>query len=105
MARIVTAQYHYKRPPKKRKPATIKVPEVVTVRDRKRVGNRQVPDHPEATPQPANDDRKRWMGSPCDRSAGGSVTVPDMTPEEHQQRGDAADALFRELVRRATSEP
>jgi hypothetical protein len=27
--------------------------------------------------------------------------VPDMTPEEHQRRGDAADALFRELVRRA----
>jgi hypothetical protein len=25
-----------------------------------------------------------------------------MTPEEHQQRGDAADAPFRELVRRAT---
>jgi hypothetical protein len=24
----------------------------------------------------------------------------DMTPEEHQRRGDAADALFREIVRR-----
>ena len=28
--------------------------------------------------------------------------VPDMTPEAHKQRGDAADALFRELVRQAT---
>ena len=28
--------------------------------------------------------------------------MPEMTPEEHQRRGDAADALFRELVRRAT---
>ena len=28
--------------------------------------------------------------------------VSDMTPEEHQRRGDAADALFRELARRAT---
>jgi hypothetical protein len=28
--------------------------------------------------------------------------VPDMTPEEHHRRGDAADALFRELVRQAT---
>jgi hypothetical protein len=28
--------------------------------------------------------------------------VPDMTREEHLRRGDAADALFRELVRRAT---
>ena len=28
--------------------------------------------------------------------------VPDMTPEEHKRRGDAADALFLELVRPAT---
>jgi hypothetical protein len=28
--------------------------------------------------------------------------VPDMTPEEHRRRGDAASALWRELVRRAT---
>jgi hypothetical protein len=26
--------------------------------------------------------------------------VPDMTTEEHRQRGDAAEALFRELTRR-----
>jgi hypothetical protein len=25
--------------------------------------------------------------------------VPDMTPEEYQRRGDAADALFREIKR------
>jgi hypothetical protein len=31
--------------------------------------------------------------------------VPDMTPEEHKHRGDAADALFRELVRQATGKP
>ncbi|HET7879309.1 MAG TPA: hypothetical protein VFL55_00385 [Acetobacteraceae bacterium] len=30
--------------------------------------------------------------------------LPD-TPEEHKRRGDAADALWRELVRRATGEP
>ena len=28
--------------------------------------------------------------------------LPD-TPEEHQRRGEAADALWRELVRRATA--
>jgi hypothetical protein len=28
--------------------------------------------------------------------------VPDMKPEEHERRGDAAEALFREPVRRAT---
>ena len=26
--------------------------------------------------------------------------VPDLTPEEHQRRGDAADALWREIQRR-----
>jgi hypothetical protein len=29
--------------------------------------------------------------------------VPDLTPEELERRRDAADALFRELVRRATA--
>ena len=28
----------------------------------------------------------------------------DMTPEEHERRGEAAEALFRELVRRAQGE-
>ena len=31
------------------------------------------------------------------------VDVPDLTPEEYQRRGEAADALWRELVRAATS--
>ncbi len=30
----------------------------------------------------------------------GFSDVPDLTPEEHQRRGDAAVALFREAVRR-----
>jgi hypothetical protein len=30
--------------------------------------------------------------------------VPDLTPEEHKRRGEAADALWRELVRRAREE-
>jgi hypothetical protein len=95
-------QYRYKRPPKKRKPVTIKVSEVVTVRASKRVENRQVPDAPEATPQPANDDRNaRIVTTRSKRGPFGEA--PDLTPEEHQQRGDAADALFRELVRRATA--
>jgi len=29
--------------------------------------------------------------------------VPEMTPDEHQRRGDAAEALFRELVQRAAA--
>jgi hypothetical protein len=30
--------------------------------------------------------------------------VPDLAPGEHQRRGDAADAVFRELVRRVRKE-
>jgi hypothetical protein len=30
--------------------------------------------------------------------------VPDMMPEEHERRGDAAVALFRELTRRVRGE-
>ena len=40
--------------------------------------------------------------SPRSGGRGRFGDVPDMTPEEHQRRGDAADALFREIVRRAT---
>ena len=35
----------------------------------------------------------------------GNDDVPDMTPEELQRRGDDAEALWRELVRRATARP
>jgi hypothetical protein len=38
---------------------------------------------------------------PKRKRASVSGDVTDMTPEEHQQRGDAAEALWRELVRRA----
>ena len=82
MAPIVTTQYRYKRPPKKRNPVTIKVPEAITVRD--------------------HDDRKaRIVITRPKRGRFGEA--PDLTPEEHQQRGAAAEELFRELVRRATS--
>jgi hypothetical protein len=38
------------------------------------------------------------------RKSGKFADVPDMTPEEHKRRGDAADALWRELVRRVREE-
>jgi hypothetical protein len=30
--------------------------------------------------------------------------VPDLSPEEYQRRGDAADELFREIVRRVSGD-
>jgi hypothetical protein len=53
-------------------------------------------------PDDANDDRK----PPPAKSTivtirkRGSGEVPDLTPEEDQRRGDAADAIFREMKRR-----
>jgi hypothetical protein len=99
MARIVTTQYRYKRPPKKPKPVPLNGPAITTV---KRVhGERHKPN----PPPPANDDEK-----PSPKPPAAIVTTrpkrgeaPDLTPEEHRQRGDAADALFREPVRRAAN--
>jgi hypothetical protein len=43
------------------------------------------------------------MQRAINRRRGRFPNVPEMTPEEHQRRGDAAEALFRELVRRAAA--
>jgi hypothetical protein len=100
MARIVTTQYRYKRPPKKRKPVPLASPAITTVK-RTHVGrNKPNP------PPPANDDEKPSPKQPAivtTRSKRGRFgEAPDLAPEEHQRRTDAADQLFRELVRRAT---
>jgi hypothetical protein len=53
------------------------------------------------TPQPANDDGPRKSAIVTARKPQAWRSgVPDMTPEEHKRRGDAADALFREMKRR-----
>lgn len=33
------------------------------------------------------------------------AALPELTPDEHQRRGDAADALFRDIIRRLRSMP
>jgi hypothetical protein len=83
---IVHYEYRYKRPPRKKKPVALEVPAVVTRR-------KPAPGKVEAPP-PAKSAivtiRKRGSD------------VPDLTPAEHQRRGDAAEALFREMKRRAS---
>jgi hypothetical protein len=54
------------------------------------VGNRQIPETRPVIVTAKNPRRGRFGD------------VPDMTPEEHERRGDAAEALFRELVHKAT---
>src|SRR5690242_16678109 len=94
---IVTYQHRYKRPPKRKKAVSLNVGPIA------RVGK-----------QPAALDRSidATEATSAEVRASAIVTVkgkpgrfgeaPDMSSEEHRRRGDAADALFRELVRRAT---
>jgi len=39
MARIVRSTYRYKRPPRRKKPVALEVSDIVTIRDRTRVGS------------------------------------------------------------------
>jgi hypothetical protein len=104
MTRIVTYAHRYQRPPRKRQAAALEVPAVVKAG---KPGRPKPP--PAAPPEPANDDRT----PPPPPAASAIVTIrsrkhamlahllEDLTPEELQRRGDGADAMFREIVRRA----
>src|SRR4051812_825370 len=101
MARIVTTSYRYKRPPRKRRKAVaLEVPAIVTG-DSKR--SPKLPTEP-AGGSPTNDDAKSAIVTARKPTSGRFGTAPDLTPEEHQRRGDAADALFQELVRLAAQD-
>ena len=85
MTRIVSYVHRYKRPPKKRKAVALDVPAVVLR------GGRGA----------ADEDRKPAIVT-ARKPGRRHADVPEMTPEEYQRRCDAADALWRELVRLAT---
>jgi hypothetical protein len=114
MSRIVTTHYRYKRPSRKRKAVPLAGQAVVTPK-RKRVllAAEEKKFEPASAvvrkAKPCNDNHPEASTSVDDSPKSAIVTarrpgrpdVPDMTPEEHQRRGDAANALWRELVRRA----
>ncbi len=89
MSSIVTTHYRYKRPPKKKRktPAVKELPTIIA-RGTK------------AQRSPASDQREPAIVI-ARRASEASAPAPDLTSEEHRRRGDLADALFRELVRRA----
>ena len=97
--RIVTSTYRYKRPPRKRKAVA-----AGGAGDRAAGEARQRQPATDADRHLiANDGTASRRSSPRSGGRGRFGDVPDMTPEEHQRRGDAADALFREIERRATA--
>jgi hypothetical protein len=98
MTRIVTYAHRYKRPPRKRKSVAIEATAVVRKSESRDSGSADDVDI--AVPS-TNDDRKPAIVTIKRKSRFGDA--PDLTPEELQRRGEAADALWRELVRRATA--
>jgi hypothetical protein len=92
---IVTSHYRYKRPPRKRKAVALEVPAIVRA---KPTSSRDATRF-QAEEPPANDDRQSAIVTAKNPRRGRFGDVPDMTPEEHKRRGDAADALFREMKR------
>jgi len=109
--RIVTSTYRYKRPARRRQVALSEGPAIMGKCAPTAQGSGVQKQHRPETeqgapkPAPANDDRKSAIDTARRPGARSSVEVPDMTREEHQRRGDAADALFREMMRRATGKP
>ena len=115
---IARSHYRYKPPPRKRaQAAPLEVPAVVTISDktRKRVAKAAtdnlaapveastVDELKSAPPSPANADRtSAIVTARRPKARGGNrhllAELPD-TEEEHQRRGDRADALFQEMKR------
>jgi hypothetical protein len=69
-------------------------PAIVTVRDRKTREQQQMAKLMQGDGTTALSSRSAIIAKPH---------PSDMTPAEHQRRGDAADALFREIVRRVAA--
>ena len=91
---IVTYVHRPKRPARKKaQAAAITGPAIVTAasdQSRRQVAEVVASDEPATIVTAKNPHRRGRLGD-----------VPDMTPGEHKRRGDAADALFREMVRQA----
>jgi hypothetical protein len=102
-ARIVTSTYRYKRPPRKRKAVPLQGPAIVRKGAAQPASQKLSAEATFIPPptEPANDDRKSGIVT-AKRRRSRFGEVPDMTLEEHQRRGDAADALFHKMARLAT---
>ena len=115
MTRIVRTAYRYKRPPRRKKPVVLESPAVITTASKRRRASAEAKAALAASLKlaPVEPERKP-VGTPERAAKAAIVTIrrqaarifpPGLlpeTPEEHRRRGDAADAIWRELVRRVT---
>jgi hypothetical protein len=98
MARFVHTVHRYKRPPKRKEPVALKIGRIARAGNDRATASDQTAEASEPPPDKIRTSRI-VTGK---RKPGRFGEAEDLTPEEYQHRGDAADALFRELVRRAT---
>jgi hypothetical protein len=97
---IVTTHYRYKRPPRKRKAVALDVPAIVKPAPTKKQRGPVIRTKgAEAVNDNGDQPRAAAIVTAKNPRRGRFGDVPDMTPEEHKRRGDAADALFREMKR------
>ena len=117
---VVRTSYRYKRPPRRKKPVTLEVPAVVTTKSSRRPirvkAAAEIPRHApvfrrKGAVQPSTP-RAAERAAPAAiitvRRKVARIIPPGLlaeTPEEHRRRGDAADAMWRELVRRVAGNP
>jgi hypothetical protein len=116
---IVRTAYRNKRPPKRKQPVALEVPAVVAAKSSRHLtGEKAAAEIPRHAPvfrrkgavQPSTP-REAERALPAAiltiRKQSARILPPGLlpeTPEEHRQRGDAADALFREIQHRIYEE-
>ncbi|MBV9784899.1 MAG: hypothetical protein JO264_13900 [Acidisphaera sp.] len=94
---IVTSTHRYKRPPRRRDKQPEPIAAIVTAATPKRRAATTTATAAPSIAGPVIVEPKRARTTRFG-------PVPEMTAEDHRRRGDAAAALFRELVRRAREE-
>ena len=95
---IIHSSYRPKRA-RKRKVSPAIPQRIVTIATKRAIAVEPQPSETQASREPKKS-RIVTVRNPRSSRFG---PVHDMTPDEHQRRGDAAEALFRELVRRAVA--
>jgi hypothetical protein len=95
---IIHSSYRPKRA-RKRKVSPAIPQRIVTIATKRVTAAEPQPSETQASREP----KKSRIVTVRNPRSSGFGPVPEMTPDEHQRRGDAAEALFRELVRRAAA--
>jgi hypothetical protein len=105
---IVTTSYRPKRAPRRKHKQPAIASAIVTPAPLKKGPSRHVIRLRDQTPDKASDNGQEQpparsaIVEPKRKRTSVVGDAPDPTPEDLKQAGDAADALWRELVRRAT---